>query len=259
MKLVFLLSFATAVLCTGQATKPPKKPLAFQVQGTISDQSGNTLPDIEIVFTGAEHNRTIRADGVGAFESSLPVGLYTMQVAVSGDTRYQRPIFRVSKPSEITIDAVLRLIPMCNTSVAPLNESRSDAEAKSAVPALCDQQNVFQSDAPFQVYVRYRNKRRDGDTREYDGATRPVYDPVFLAYNLFAVEADHVTYNPYSGAIRAQGNVVVRDSSKDEYKEEYGDWMTFRLTKGGAKLTGCVCRVGPIRDVQGRLLNPKHH
>jgi lipopolysaccharide assembly outer membrane protein LptD (OstA) len=53
-----------------------------------------------------------------------------------------------------------------------------------------------------------RRQATDG-LNTYTGEKTPYNDPVFVAYNLFYLEADHVVYNIKRRIIEATGNVVV--------------------------------------------------
>jgi hypothetical protein len=266
MKLAHVVGFALSPLCVllfGQSPSPRKQPQTFHVQGTISDQSGNTIPDIEITFRGGDRNETINANGVGAYESDLPLGLYTMEVSASGVVRYRRPLFRLNTPSNITFDAMLRLATLCGEqSSGPSGEPATDDTGNASPPQSCDQEDFVslpsKDGAPLQLYVRYRNRTTDGDTHNYFGETMPTYDPVFAAYNLFSVEADSITYNARTSVLEARGNVVMEDKVKYESRKKYGDWMTFKIENGTVDRTGCLCSAVPRRDSRGQLLNPRH-
>ena len=66
---------------------------------------------------------------------------------------------------------------------------------------------------PFQVYVRYTKRASMGDSLDYAGEKTPYEDPVFIAYNLFSLRADHVIFNMKRKTLDASGNVVVSDET----------------------------------------------
>jgi hypothetical protein len=82
---------------------------------------------------------------------------------------------------------------------------------------------------------------------------------VFVAYNLFSLEADEVTYDIPSQILNANGRVVVVDEpdseSGSEYRVRTGDWMKFKIVNGKAILAGCDCNQFPKKYTRGRLFH----
>ncbi len=222
------------------------QPLAFHVQGTMTDASGAVFPFVEVKFEGEQLKKTVITNGIGVYESDLPPGLYTME-AISDFRRYHRPVFSVTSSSDLTLDVMLPAAPICDTRVVGDSGSLATGEEPTApIKEACTREELFtvpsKRGVPFQLYIRYRKRTQKSNTLDYFGETTPVEDPVFVAYNLFSLQADHVTYNVMTRTLEARDNVVEGESGK-----KYGDWMNFRLENGEASQTGCLCREVPRR------------
>jgi lipopolysaccharide assembly outer membrane protein LptD (OstA) len=66
---------------------------------------------------------------------------------------------------------------------------------------------------PFQLYVRYTRRASIDNSLDYTCEKTPCEDPVFVAYNLFSLQADHVIFNVKRKLVQASGNVVVSDET----------------------------------------------
>jgi lipopolysaccharide assembly outer membrane protein LptD (OstA) len=75
-----------------------------------------------------------------------------------------------------------------------------------------------------------RRAATDG-TYTYEDEKLPYEDPVFVAYNLFSLQADHVVYNVKFRTVEAIGNVVVVSESGAAQRAES---MTLRIKNGQA-------------------------
>jgi len=62
---------------------------------------------------------------------------------------------------------------------------------------------------PFQVWIRYAKQNVSGDKYFYAGEKTPNYDPVVVAYNLFSLRADEVTYDAKSRTIAAMSALPI--------------------------------------------------
>jgi len=60
-----------------------------------------------------------------------------------------------------------------------------------------------------------------GDKNNYSGEKYPSEDPVFVAYNLFSLQADRVTYDSTTRIIEASGNVLVMNESSAPQRADY--------------------------------------
>jgi hypothetical protein len=66
---------------------------------------------------------------------------------------------------------------------------------------------------PFQLYVLYTGRASIDNSLDYTCEKTPYEDPVFVAYNLFSLQADHVIFNVKRKTLEASGNVVVSDET----------------------------------------------
>ena len=89
---------------------------------------------------------------------------------------------------------------------------------------------------PFKLSVRYGSRTIVDSTYSYIGERTPQYEaPVFVAYNLFSLQADKVTYDAEKRTIEASGNVVAVNESGASQR---ADSMVFKIENG---------RVAPLR------------
>jgi lipopolysaccharide assembly outer membrane protein LptD (OstA) len=58
-----------------------------------------------------------------------------------------------------------------------------------------------------------------------------IEDPVFVAYDLFSLQADHVSFNAKQRKIEASGDVVVTNESGET---RHADSMAFKVEDGRA-------------------------
>ena len=84
-------------------------------------------------------------------------------------------------------------------------------------------------DAPFELYIRYDVRTPTADAIAYDGAS--TIDPVFVAYDLFSLRADHVIFDGKNHTLMASGNVVVE---AENGTEQHSDRLAFRFENGHA-------------------------
>jgi len=73
--------------------------------------------------------------------------------------------------------------------------------------------------APLELYVRY--PQRDATSRGYIYRSQQTSQPdvpVFVAYNLFSLEAQKVVYDRQAQTIEASGNVIVTDATGIAHK-----------------------------------------
>jgi Carboxypeptidase regulatory-like domain len=193
-------------------------PQTFHVRGTITDQSGAVIPEAEVAFQNKQFDKTVTANERGVYEADLPFGNYTMTAQRLGFRPYRRPVFRVTSTETIVFDFTLPVQPTCDLTVVSTDggtATREDWEA--AKKQLCLREDSFSvpsSDGvSFQVWIRYVKHTVSGDRHFYTGERTPNDDPVVVAYNLFSLRADQVTYDAKSRTIKAIGNVVAVDES----------------------------------------------
>jgi lipopolysaccharide assembly outer membrane protein LptD (OstA) len=143
-----------------------------------------------------------------------------------------RPLFRVTAPVRITFDFALH--PAWIFTDQPLNPE--DPQAREAL--LYDISSYGEEflpvpsndGVPFQLYVHYVSRGQTEQTYMYAGDNYPPYkNPVFVAYNLFSLQADKVKYDAQSQALEANGNVVVKNESGATQR---ADSVTFSIKNG---------------------------
>lgn len=83
----------------------------------------------------------------------------------------------------------------------------------------------------YELCIRYTTGHRTNGTYDYSGDRSSHDDPVFVAYNLFSLHADHVTYDVKTRTLEASSNVVAVDESGVSRR---GESMKFKIEDGQA-------------------------
>src|ERR1700721_3800053 len=207
--LILLLPFGTAF---GQVVIPVTE--TFHVRGTITDETTAVIPRAKVKFHSKQIGKTVTTNERGVYETDLPFGNYTMTAEVLGFRPYHRPLFRVTSPKIVNFDFTLPVQGTCDLTIVGTDGGTATPEdTRAAEEEFCLREDFFSipsSDGvPFQVWIRYVRHNDSGGRYVYSGQKQPNYDPVFVAYNLFSLRADEVTYDAKSRTITATGSVVV--------------------------------------------------
>lgn len=80
----------------------------------------------------------------------------------------------------------------------------------------------------LELFVRYYSRRRSNGERVYDGEFR---NPVLVAFNLFTLTADHVTYDIASRTLLGTGNVTTANGAGPS---THANSMKFRIANDRA-------------------------
>lgn len=233
---VHLLACATVF---GQSAPPATRLQTFHVHGTIRrGYDGSTVPRVKVNFKSENISETVSTDRRGFYEADLPVGTYTMGAEPVANTlqNYERPLFRVASPTSITLDVLLDALEGCDDCawVEPGHNS-------FPVPS--------EDGIPFQIFIRFGGRRTTEGGYVYSAAWKPISGepsymdrsgwspppgldtPVFVAYNLFTLRADQVTYDVKARIVRAVGHVVVANPDGTTLRAES---IAFRIENGEA-------------------------
>ena len=254
-------AFVASVVCAGlfAQTVPHAKPTpTFHIQGTISstwdswfkdqvvprstvtfggeqavkpvggeDSPYIAVPRSWVTFNGEHANKTVVVDDKGFYSADLPIGLYKMTAegpAIGGAklTPYVR-LFRVTLPTTIVLNGSLYLKQMTCDAIGGLEEIRDACGSEDSFPI------PSKEGTPFELIIRFPGRQSTFTGYVYSG----VNPPVFVAYNLFSLEAKAVSYLPKTQTIVAVGSVVAEDGSGEV---RHADSMSFRLGDGKAIL-----------------------
>jgi hypothetical protein len=182
------------------------------------DPSGAVIPRAKVAFQNMQFDKTVTTNESGVYEADLPFGNYTMTAQVVGFRPYRRPLFRVTSTGTIAFDVMLPVQPTCDLTVVSSDRgTATPADWEAAKKHFCLREDSFSVPSndglPFQIWIRYAKHTVSGDRYSYTGEKTPNDDPVVVAYNLFSLRADEVTYNAKSRTIRAIGNVVAVDEA----------------------------------------------
>ena len=189
------------------------------------------MPKARIGFQSKQLDGSLPANDAGVYETELPLGDYTMTVQSPGFRPYRRPLFRVTAPASLTFDVTLTVASTCDLVVVPPTPENQAAAEKE----FCLHEDLFplpsKDGVQYQLYIRYVRHTAVGDKNAYSGAKYPNEDPVFVAYNLFSLQADRVTYDSTNRIIEASGNVLVVNESGAPQR---GDYASFKMEDGQA-------------------------
>src|SRR5437016_3003584 len=187
------------LLCTslfGQSPTPASQVQTFHVKGTLTDPLGAVIRGVKVTFQSEHTSKTVATNDVGRYEEDLPFGVYTMTAQSPGFRFYRRPPFRVTSSASISFDIILPVGKTINrivvsSSGAPVTPEEWDAALKNPLPYYGEESFSASSDdgVPFQLYIRYMSRAATDGTYSYAGEKLPYEDPVFVAYNLFSLQA----------------------------------------------------------------------
>jgi len=251
---VMVLSLSPGSLFAQSAT-PVNAAQTFHIHGVIhSTYNDSPVSGIKVQFVSENISTTVSTDRKGVYEADLPLGLYTMTVQflypyLQG---YERPLFRVASPISLVLNVNLdSYVEMsCELGDPPPGSQISERDrAKSA----CGGQDSFplpsEDGAPFQLLIRFGTRKPTDNGYTYSAPVdfsvvpEPSYvyrsgrnpptlgTPVFVAYNLFTLRADHVTYDEMNRTLHANGKVVVINEKGESQR---ADSMSFRIENGEA-------------------------
>jgi|ERR1022692_1024402 hypothetical protein len=220
----------------GQASAPVTQPQTFHIKGTITDPIEAVVPRAKVTFQGERLSKTVTPNDSGVYEADLPLGDYTMTTEAKGLRTYQRPLFRVTSPTSLTFNIVLpggKIVDRVETPATPEQIATANRASTVDLPYYGEELlPVPSSDGvPHEIYIRYTRGKRADKSHSYTGEKAPYEDPVFVAYNLFSLQADRVTYDEKSRIIEASGNVVVADGLGTTQR---ADAMSFEIDDGRA-------------------------
>lgn len=247
MSTVFTMRVATAVplaVClvfgslSGQSASPATRAQTFHIKGTITDPLEAVIRGVRVTFQSGQSTTTVIANGVGVYEADLPLGDYTMTVVSPGFRTYKRPLFRVRSPMNPTFDAMLAVGGGGCGDMIIVNSSGGapTGDQVRAATAGCSHEDLFpipSDDAPLELLIRFGNRVPSHSTYTYTKEKDPYQMPIFVAYNLFSLQANCVIYHAEQRTLEATGNVVIEDESG----QHRADSISLKIENGRATPT----------------------
>ncbi len=207
------------------------------------------IPRTEITFQGEQSTKNVIVDDKGFYQTDLPIGLYKMtargpQLGPATLTQYIR-LFQISSATTIVLNGALHMAQ--DSCDAVLGQDADQEDWKD----ICGGEDYFPIPSkygiPFQLYVRFPQRQRSGPGILYDSEKIGRPDArVFLAYNLFSLEANQVIYSPKNSTIQATGNVVISDIAGVTHT----DSEIFKIENGQAVPMHQMGRRDPRTDPQ---------
>ena len=221
-----LISYAQPILSISQET--------FHVRGKIVDSHNSASAGAEVKFEGSKTTEAVLSDSRGFYRAELPVGTYSMTVTKGSSAYYKRPLFRVSSPKTIVLDVTLgQQVRNCDPAIIIVRRPDGTTEKTETVGTPDDHRDecggwdrfpLFSDEGwSFELFVRYYSRRRSDGERVYDSGFQ---NPVFVAFNLFTLTADHVIYDLTSRTLLATGSVTTTNGSAGY---THGNSMKFRI------------------------------
>jgi hypothetical protein len=215
---------------------------------------------VRITFQNEQLTTTVTTNNVGVYEADLPLGrLHDDSAGCSGPqdlppTGLSRHVANHPDP-ELTLlvgnpcgDMI-----MVNSSGEPITDEQwTVAQRQRAATERCRSEELIPIPSgdgfPLQLSIRYGSRTAVGDAYSYTGEkTRQYQTPVFVAYNLFSLQADKVTYFAQKQTIEASGNVNVVN---EWGATQRADSVTFKLENGQAT---------PLSKTTTQLTKPGDH
>ena len=227
----FIAALSGVLACCSllaQTSTAANREQTLRIHGTVTTavHPGHNVQGAKVTFTGQNTKKATTTDERGFYEVDLSVGVYTMTVDPPDDDlqRYQRPLFRVASATNLIL----------NVELAPQVFCEPGAPQPGHVPAdysPCREVDLFsvpsEDGIPFSVLIRCFARWKTDRGYVYGG----VSNPVFVAYNLFTLRADHVTYDVQAKTLQATGHVVVANPDGTVQRAES---MAFRIENGQA-------------------------
>jgi hypothetical protein len=219
-----------------QSATPANQPQTFHVQGTIKDPLEGVIRGVKVTFQHEQLSKTVSTNDVGVYEADLPFGDYTMAAqGPRGFRIYHRPLFRVTSRANVVLDVTLFVGDRCgdmfivNSSGEPVTDEQWRAATEN-----CRREELISIPSgdgmPFQLSILYGSRTPVGNTSSYIGEKTPQYQAtVFVAYNLFSLQADRVIYDQQERTIEASGHVIAIDESGATSR---ADSMVFKIENG---------------------------
>jgi|SRR5277367_5804018 len=216
----------------GQAPLAVTRTQTFHISGTIKDPSEAVILGAKVIFQNEPLTKAVITDNRGGYEADLPLGDYTMTAQSPGFRPYRRPLFRVTTPASLTFDITLPLAPTCDVIIVGPASPQAWADAQDE---RCLREDFFRLPSVdgvlYQIYIRYVKHAVVGDMYTYTSEKFSSDDPVFVAYNLFSLQADSVIFDKKGQTIEARGNVIVVNGPGSS---RHADQVSFRLEGGQA-------------------------
>jgi hypothetical protein len=235
-KFIFITHLMGSLFCAtllGQSAAPTIRPQTFHIHGTVrSTIDDSAVAGVKVAFEAEKGGRIVSTDRRGIYEADLPVGLYTMTVQPLSPAllAYKRPLFRVASSTNLVIDVTLDTYQKVTCEIVnppPGNQISEPDRVKNT----CGGMDLFplpsEDGGALQLLIRFgtRKPAQNGYTYsapvDFSVIPEPSYvyrsgrnpptlrTPVFVAYNLFTLRADNVTYDEKNQTLHANGKVVV--------------------------------------------------
>lgn len=251
--MTMVVAMLSCAISFGQSENSGDRLRTFHIHGTVSRaDDGSSVPGVRVEFEGEKTDTTVSPDQGGRYEAELPVGLYTMTVQPLSPAlvTYKRPLFRVASPTNIVFDVSLDAYEKRNCEIwnpPPGNEISERDRVKNACGGLDEFPLPSEDGTAFQLLIRFGTRKPTDSGYVYSAPVdfsvipEPSYvyrsgrnpptlgPPVFVAYNLSTLRAEHVAYDEKNQKLQANGKVVVTNEKGETRR---ADSMTFRIENG---------------------------
>jgi hypothetical protein len=209
----------------------------FRVHGIIRFWNNSPAAGAEVTFEGEGTSKSVRTDSEGHYETSLPMGTFTMTARQPLGRAltfvYRRPPFRVVSAADVSMNATFPSYSSCDLVSTDGHEITAEDGRN-----FCEGTDLYsipsKEQYSFQLSIQYGTRHPNEQKIEYygrklgTGTTR-----VLVAYDCFTVQADHVEYDEQKRILEASGNVVVDGPDGTTQNTQA---IRFALTNGEASL-----------------------
>jgi hypothetical protein len=257
-RLTFKTNFVASLFCAtllGQSATPTIQPQTFHIHGTVRNTiDGSAVAGVKVTFEAEKDSKIVSTDRRGIYDADLSLGLYSMTVQpLSPDLlTYRRPLFRVASPTNLVFDVSFDAYQKVTCEILnppPGNQISDQDRVKNACGGLDEFALPSEDGAAFQILIRFGTRKPIYSGYVYSAPVdfsvipEPSYvyrsgrkpptlgPPVFVAYNLFTLRADHVTYDEKGQTLHANGKVVLINEKGETQR---ADSMTFKIENGEA-------------------------
>jgi hypothetical protein len=245
--------FLACVISSGQSRPSEAGTPTFHVHGTVRiTYRGSPLPGTKVTFKGTKIATALYTDRAGVYQGNLPFGTYTMTANPPdpGVPSYERPLFRVASSANITIDVLIpsEVMVGCEVGVRPGKQEVDPDDYVNACGGSASFPVPSEDGVPFEILIRFGRREPAANGYVYSAAWKLAKEPsyiyksgstspselgtqVFVAYNLFTLLADHVTYDAQKQILRANGHCTVESPDGTTKR---ADSVTFKFENGEA-------------------------
>jgi hypothetical protein len=226
-----LVALLACAVSFGQSAVSLAQLSIFHVRGIIRYYNGSPASAADVDFEGEGISKTVQTDDKGYYETDLPLGSFTMTarkvLRPSLIFVYKRPLFSVASVTSVRLNATFSANSSCDL-VTIDGHMPTEEDARNA----CGGTDLFpipsENNDPFQLSIQYATRRPVGRRFEYSVFNASTAR-IFVAYNLFTLQAKYVAYDEQNRTLEARDDVVVE---RADGTIQNADLLRFKINDG---------------------------